>query len=80
MMNKYDISLFLLKHKRSKVRDSRLRSVAQALLTGSDEEKFARPEKDFPNLPLLSKVWFNCQVEWIMDLAILTEKCRQDQV
>ena len=55
MMNKYDISLFLLKHKRSKVRDSRLRLVAQALLTGSDEEKFARPEKYFPNLSLLSK-------------------------
>ena len=44
--------------------DSHIRSVTHALLSGS-EEYFSSLEKDFPNLLLHSKVWFNHKIQWL---------------
>ena len=72
MSNKYDLLLFLLEHNINKVCDPRLHPVAQALLTGSDEEKSACLGKGFPNLTLLYKGCFNREVQWLDHLRNVT--------
>ena len=66
MMNKYDLFLFMLKHKHNKVCDFRPRSCVQALFMEFDEEKFNFPEKYWPNLLILSKVLFHGELQWML--------------